>query len=205
MLKFDLCLKSIFQSVYVENSRSIEENLTIYDTSGLIATGIKDRQSLMWTHTLHVRGCTRARTSGSDLDHWRRAISGPGSMHHSLVNTDLQQSFYFNYSQCNRQHRGYNLCSNISKLYSSSVSAGECKRRGADNWPLSQLPLLGQLLIFRPICLQAESLQCDLKHQHQLTRRSHVTIKLLLYTVKDDRWVGNNQQTRTERVFDSRC
>ncbi len=85
----------------------------------------------MWTHTLHVCRCTQARTSGSDLDHWRSAISGPGSMHHSLVTTDLQESFYFNYSLCNRQHRGYNLCSNISKLYSSSASAGECRRRGS--------------------------------------------------------------------------
>lgn len=85
--------------------------------------------SLMLIHSLDVRGCTRARTSDSDLDHWRRAMSGPRSMHHSLVTTDLQQSFYFNYSQCSRQHGGYNLCSTISKLYSSSVSAGECRRR----------------------------------------------------------------------------
>lgn len=32
--------------------------------------------------------------AGSDLDRWRRAISGQGSMHHPLVTTELQQTFY---------------------------------------------------------------------------------------------------------------
>lgn len=42
-----------------------------------------------------------------------------------------------NCSPCNRQHRGYNLCSNISKLYSSSASAGKWKEergKGASQW-----------------------------------------------------------------------
>lgn len=30
----------------------------------------------------------------SDLDRWRGAISGRGSMHHPLVTTELQQTFY---------------------------------------------------------------------------------------------------------------
>lgn len=32
--------------------------------------------------------------AGSDLDRWRRAISGQGSMHHPPVTTELQQTFY---------------------------------------------------------------------------------------------------------------
>lgn len=32
--------------------------------------------------------------AGSDLDRWRRAISGQGSMHHPPVATELQQTFY---------------------------------------------------------------------------------------------------------------
>lgn len=68
---------------------------------------------------VNIRFVCRARTSGSDLDHWRGAISGLGSMHHSLETTDLQQSLYCSLSS--HQHRGSNLCSASTNVTFPSV------------------------------------------------------------------------------------
>lgn len=89
----------------------------------------------------------------------------------------LTSNSHFNYSLCNRQHRGYNLCSNISKLYSSSVSArGRRGGGGGCDGPLSSNPLWIDYYFSDP-SLWGESFQCDFKHQHQLTWSSHVFCK----------------------------
>ncbi len=137
---------------------------------------------LMWTHILHVW-----LQPGQDIWLWPWPLerSHPWAEIHTSLSGDHWPPavIYFNYSQCSCQHRGHNLCSSISKLYSSSVSSGEYERRRGGAWQLtllSHLPILGRLLILRSICLQAENLQRDTKHKCQLTGSSHVTIKYLL-------------------------
>lgn len=135
MCKFTLCVKSAEKgSRRIQGSgegvRTHAADVWSDDHRGKTPTVLTSCE-YTHTHTLHVWiVCAAAGASGADLDRWRGAISGQGSMHHSLVTTDLQQSFYFNYSRRSRQRGGRNLCSNISKVYSSSASLRRGVRAG---------------------------------------------------------------------------
>lgn len=82
-------------------------------------------------HTQHVCLCAAAGAPGcSDLDHWRGAVSGLRSMHHSLVTADLQQSFCFYYSQRSRRCGGRDLCSDISTTFTPPLRRASKWARG---------------------------------------------------------------------------
>lgn len=75
--------------------------------------------------------------AGSDLDRWRRAISGQGSMHHPLVTTELQQTFYLTTPSA-----AVNVVGATFVLTSAHSSAALCMLRGRAGegrgvrWPL---------------------------------------------------------------------
>lgn len=119
-------------------------------------------------------------------------------MHHSLVTTDLQQSYYFNYSLCSRQHGGYNLCSSISKLYSSYFLPW-CAIVGVRLDSRYRLKChFGQVFIFRSICLHGGSLQCD---QRANTNHLQQSSCCRLSRITD----GFEIISKLGPVFESRC
>lgn len=129
------------------------------------------------------------RTSASDLHH---RVMLPGRDPCITLCWPLTSSSGFNYSQCNRQHTGRNLCSNISKTWLFLCVCWWV--HGGGKGTTAPTNAIGRIFIFRSIRFQAEILWCDLKHRHQLTWFSRVTIAAVFC----QRWQTGLEQSENQ-------